>query len=120
MGLFKDFKKALQEQLSAMAGNHPQPAKRSPAKQSTKRSAAKKPPAPVVRVAYLNEYTGPAIPTREAQGGFHYYWRVSTPPKLGQHVLAPVNSGYWEEAIVIGFGRDGFSGRLKSITRTVK
>lgn len=118
MGLFKGFKKALRDQLRTMGGAHPQPKKRSNAKPAIKNPTSKKPPVPVVRVEYLNEYRGPVKPTREATGGYGYYWRVQTPPRLGMRVLAPVHSGYWEEAIVIGFGRGGYSGRLKSITRT--
>lgn len=125
MGFFKEVKQALRDQMRSMRGDHPQPPKRntppsSPKKSSPKKSSAKKPPAQVVRVEYLNAYRGPANPTREVSGGYGYYWRIQTPPRLGMRVLAPVHSGYWEEAVVIGFGRDGYSGRLKSITRTAR
>lgn len=118
MGFFKEFKQALRDQMRSMRGDHPQSSKRGAPQSSPKRPSPKKPSAQVVRVEYLNEYRGPAKPTREATGGYGYYWRVQTPPRLGMRVLAPVHSGYWEEAIVIGFGRGGYSGRLKSITRT--
>lgn len=115
MGFFKDFKQALRDQLRSMSGDHPQPPKRGAPQPSPRKS-----PAQVVRVQYLNGYSGPAKPVSETKGGYHYYWRAGTPPRLGMRVLAPVDGGSAEEAIVTGFGRDGYSGRLKSITRTAR
>src|SRR5699024_12546682 len=106
--------------MRSMRGDHPQPSQRGAPQSSPKRPSPKKPPAQVVRVEYVNEYRGPAKPTREATGGYGYYWRVQTPPRLGMGVLAPVHPGYWGEAIVIGFRRGGCFGRLKSTTRNAR
>ena len=111
MGLFADFKDALREQVRGMGGGHPDP-NRSP------KPASKKDSAPVVRVLYVNTYESVPTITVEQSGGWAYYWRIKQAPRLGLRVLAPVGSGSMEEGVVIGFGRDdGYTGRLKSITR---
>lgn len=108
MGLFTRLRNALQ------------PSQPAPAQPPTSAPVTKKPPAPIIRVEYLNEYTSAHPITAEQRGGYAYYWRADGTPALGQKVLAPVMSGYWEEAVIIGFGRDGYKGRLKSITRTAR
>jgi hypothetical protein len=83
--------------------------------------AKRKPPAPVVRVWYLDEDSPVEQITQERGGGYAYYWRVEgSTPTLGQRVIAPVMSGYGQEAVIVGFGRDGYKGRIKSITRLAK
>lgn len=82
------------------------------ARKAATASGTKKPTTPIVRVKYLND--------RDASASFAYYWRADSPARVGLRVLAPVRSGYWEEAVIVGFGRAGYVGRLKSITRVAR
>jgi len=74
----------------------------------------RRPPAKVVRVSSLNaRFTG-----EERSGGYAYFYRASGEPYLGQKVIAPFGIDNEEQVLrVIGFGRDGYKGPLKSITR---
>lgn len=81
----------------------------------------KKPPAPIVRVAYIDgDDPQQDEITTERGGGYAYYWRAPGEPQLGQRVLAPVMSGSWAEAVIVGFWRDGYKGRIKSITQLAR
>jgi len=79
-----------------------------------KTSRKRKPPAPVVRVAPLHQrFTG-----EERSSGWAYFYRATGEPSLGQKVIAPFGFDNEEQVFrIIGFGRDGYKGPLKSITR---
>jgi len=80
-----------------------------------KKSAAKrKSPARVVRVAPLSDrFTG-----EERGGGWAYFYRAEGLPSLGQRVIVPFGFEDKEEEFrIIGFGRNGYKGPLKSITK---
>lgn len=81
----------------------------------TKKPAAKrKAPARVVRVAPLSDrFTG-----EERGGGWAYIYRAEGIPSLGQRVIVPFGFEDKEEEFrIIGFGRNGYKGPLKSITK---
>lgn len=86
-----------------------------PTRQAKPKAAKRKPPAPVVRVAPLTDrWRG------ERSGGWAYYWRAEGVPRLGQRVLVPFGfDDKQEEFRIIGFGRDGYKGPLKSITEAL-
>src|SRR5699024_126806 len=80
-----------------------------------KKSAAKlKSPSRVVRVAPLSDcFTG-----EERGGGWAYFYRAEGLPSLGQRVIVPFGFEDKEEEFrIIGFGRNGYKGPLKSITK---
>jgi len=75
--------------------------------------AKKKPRARVVRVGTLRE--GQVIEEPRG-GGWAYFWREESTPQLGQRVLVPFGfDDELEEFVIIGFGRDGYDGPVKSI-----
>src|SRR5699024_5900742 len=80
-----------------------------------KKSAAKrKSRASVVRVSpWSDRFTG-----EEPGGGWAYFYRAEGLPSLGQRVIVPFGFEDKEEEFrIIGFGRNGYKGPLKSIPK---
>src|SRR5699024_18399 len=79
-----------------------------------KSAAKRKSPARVVRVAAVSDRL-----TGEARGGgWAYFYRAEGLPSLGQRVIGRFGFEDKEEEFrIIGFGRNGYKGPLKSITK---
>lgn len=106
MGLWSRFKKFFTTPASDLGTNSHSGVK--------KPAAKRKPPARVVRVAPLSDrFTG-----EERGGGWAYFYRAEGTPSLGQRVIVPFGFQDEEEEFrIIGFGRNGYKGPLKSITK---
>ena len=106
MALWSRFKQFFTTPASA-------PRTSSPSK-TKKPTAKRKSSARVVRVAPLSDrFTG-----EERGGGWAYFYRAEGTPSLGQRVIAPFGfDDKREELRIIGFGRNGYEGPLKSITK---
>lgn len=105
MGVWSRFKKF----FTTPAGD----ARTSPQSGKKKPAAQRKPPARVVRAAPLSDrFTG-----EERGGGWAYFYRAEGDPILGQRVIVPFGFENEEEFRIIGFGRNGYKGPLKSITK---
>lgn len=106
MGLRSWFKRLWEQAGEDSRERYPSTAK--------KTTARRKPPARVVRVAPLSDrFTG-----KERGGGWAYFYRSEGTPRLGQRVIVPFGFEDKEEEFrIIGFGRNGYKGPLKSIKK---
>lgn len=90
----------------------PKPERPAPSK-ARKRAA-------VVQVLYfpLTEPL-PDIKSGQNERGYGYFWRLPEDPQLGQRVVVPVEGEGLKSAVIIGFGRQGYDGPLKTVSRTL-
>lgn len=73
-------------------------------------------PEHVARVRYL-ELTEPLprIDPGGSTGGYAFAWPLVPEPRLGERVVIPGGDGRRATGVVIGFGRDGYTGPLESV-----